>query len=174
MKIKAIFLCLSAFLLFTSFEGCARVRTYTVVKDRVDQDLQGNQGYIGGATEGPKEIKDRRMTRKTYVAEVELGSSHAKKKASGAKKEAVAVESVQEPANQTMIEEAAPAPKASESTQAQKITSYTVQPNDSLQKISSKVYGTSKKWKMIFDANADRLKSPDRIYAGQVIKIPQE
>jgi nucleoid-associated protein YgaU len=173
MKIKTIFLCLSAFLLFTSFEGCARVRTYTVVKDRVDQDLHGNQGYIGGATEGPKEIKNRRMTRKTYVTEVELGSAPVKK-ASGAKKEAVAVESVQEPANQTMIEEAAPAPKASESTQAQKITSYTVQPNDSLQKISSKVYGTSKKWKLIFDANADKLKSPDRIYAGQLLKIPQE
>ena len=173
MKIKTIFLCLVAFLLFTSFEGCARVRTYTVVKDRVDQDLQGNQGYVGGATEGPKEIKNRRMTRKTYVAEVELGSASVKK-ASGAKKEAVAIESVQEPANQTMIEEATPAPMVTESTQTQKITSYTVQPNDSLQKISSKVYGTSKKWKRIFEANAGQLKSPDRIYAGQVIKIPQE
>ncbi|MDD5574911.1 MAG: LysM peptidoglycan-binding domain-containing protein, partial [Candidatus Omnitrophica bacterium] len=51
---------------------------------------------------------------------------------------------------------------------------YTVMPNDTLQKISQKFYGTSKRWKVIYDANKDVLKSPDKIYAGQVINIPQE
>jgi nucleoid-associated protein YgaU len=71
-----------------------------------------------------------------------------------------------------MIEEASKAAQAQGT--AAKVESYTVLPNDTLQKISLKVFGTTKKWKNIFDANSDTLKSPDRIYTGQVLKIPQE
>ncbi|MCX7662077.1 MAG: LysM peptidoglycan-binding domain-containing protein, partial [Candidatus Omnitrophica bacterium] len=45
---------------------------------------------------------------------------------------------------------------------------------DTLQKISLKFYGTTKKWKRIFNANKDIIKSPDKIYPGQVINIPLE
>ena len=61
-----------------------------------------------------------------------------------------------------------------ETTEPASVTSYTVQNNDNLEKISQKVYGTSKKWKQIFEANQDQLKNPDRIYAGMVLKIPDK
>ena len=54
------------------------------------------------------------------------------------------------------------------------MTTYTVKDNDTLAKIALEVYGTSKRWKEIYEANTDQLKSPDRIYAGQVLVIPQE
>ncbi|MBL7210502.1 MAG: LysM peptidoglycan-binding domain-containing protein [Candidatus Omnitrophica bacterium] len=51
---------------------------------------------------------------------------------------------------------------------------YTVQKGDTLQKISQKYFGTTKKWKKIFEANTDKLKGPDKIRPGQVIRIPLE
>lgn len=51
---------------------------------------------------------------------------------------------------------------------------YVVQKGDTLQKISSKMYGTTKKWKKIFEANKDVLKNPDKIRPGQKLVIPLE
>jgi nucleoid-associated protein YgaU len=53
-------------------------------------------------------------------------------------------------------------------------TTYVVQKGDTLQKISNKVYGTTKKWKKIFEANKDILKDPDEIKPGQTLIIPAE
>ena len=53
-------------------------------------------------------------------------------------------------------------------------TTYVVQKGDTLQKISSKVYGTTKKWKKIFEANKELLKDPDKIKPGQELVIPAE
>ncbi|MCM8781059.1 MAG: LysM peptidoglycan-binding domain-containing protein, partial [Candidatus Omnitrophica bacterium] len=55
-----------------------------------------------------------------------------------------------------------------------KFERYTVQPQDTLQKISQKFYGTTKKWNKIYEANKDTLKSPDKIYPGQILEIPLE
>ncbi|NQV04749.1 MAG: LysM peptidoglycan-binding domain-containing protein [Candidatus Omnitrophica bacterium] len=49
---------------------------------------------------------------------------------------------------------------------------YVVKKGDTLQKISSELYGTTKKWKKIFDANKDTLKDPDKIRVGQKLVIP--
>ncbi|MBI4707793.1 MAG: LysM peptidoglycan-binding domain-containing protein [Candidatus Omnitrophica bacterium] len=49
---------------------------------------------------------------------------------------------------------------------------YTVQKNDTLQKISKKFYGTTRKWTKIYEANKEFLKSPDRVRPGQVLNIP--
>ena len=49
---------------------------------------------------------------------------------------------------------------------------YVVKKGDTLQKISSEVYGTTKEWKKIFDANKDTLKDPDKIRVGQKLVIP--
>jgi LysM repeat protein len=51
---------------------------------------------------------------------------------------------------------------------------YVVQKNDTLQKISEKFFGTTKKWKAIYNANKNILKSPDRIRPGQKLAIPKE
>lgn len=51
---------------------------------------------------------------------------------------------------------------------------YTVQPGDTLSKISKEVYGDANKYHTIFEANKPMLTDPDKIYPGQVLVIPQQ
>jgi nucleoid-associated protein YgaU len=51
-------------------------------------------------------------------------------------------------------------------------TLYTVKPGDSLSKIAKEHYGNAMKYPVIFEANQPMLKNPDRIYPGQVLRIP--
>ncbi len=149
--------------------GCGtRVKTYVVDKERVDQDLStGNAGYLTGAPDPAELSRERKLTRQTYVVEVELPAGTAKK--------TQLVEEVSHEAEQELIREPEPEPaEAAPGPRKPTVTTYTVKDNDTLAKISLEVYGTSKRWKQIYEANADRLKSPDRIYAGQVLEIPQE
>ncbi len=49
---------------------------------------------------------------------------------------------------------------------------YTVKSGDSLSKIAKKFYGDPMRYPDIFEANMPMLKHPDRIYPGQVLRIP--
>jgi nucleoid-associated protein YgaU len=49
---------------------------------------------------------------------------------------------------------------------------YTVQPGDSLSKISKEVYGKPSEYMKIFEANRDVLNDPKKISPGQKLKIP--
>ena len=51
---------------------------------------------------------------------------------------------------------------------------YTVQPGDSLSKISQQFYGNASQYMKIFEANRDQLKDPNEIHPGQKLKIPQD
>lgn len=51
-------------------------------------------------------------------------------------------------------------------------TFYTVQSGDSLSKIAKKHYGNAMKYPVIFEANKPMLSDPDKIYPGQVLRIP--
>src|SRR3989338_1633787 len=75
--------------------GCV-VRTYTVTKDRVDQNLtSGNQGYLAGNAP-PIDESSRRKTRTTYVAEVEVGPTQKPPKMKTAAKEPAGKEGYEE------------------------------------------------------------------------------
>jgi nucleoid-associated protein YgaU len=50
---------------------------------------------------------------------------------------------------------------------------YTVEPGDSLSKISKQFYGDAGKYMKIFEANKDKLSDPDKVRAGQQLVIPQ-
>ena len=50
---------------------------------------------------------------------------------------------------------------------------YTVKAGDTLSGIAKDVYGDASKYPRIFEANKPMLKDPDRIYPGQVLRIPQ-
>jgi nucleoid-associated protein YgaU len=50
---------------------------------------------------------------------------------------------------------------------------YTVQSGDSLSKISKAHYGDPMRYNEIFEANKPMLSHPDKIYPGQVLRIPQ-
>ena len=155
-----------------TLSGCV-VRTYQQVRDRVDQDLtSGNRGYLEGQAPEPAE---RRATRTTHVLEVELGSPIKFEKAP--KKGATQKTSDEEAwGNRGYVSQKytpeAYEPASSEPSTTEAFKQYTVQRGDTLQKISKKFYGTTKRWKKIYNANTSVLKGPDKIYVGQVINIP--
>ena len=49
---------------------------------------------------------------------------------------------------------------------------YTIAKGDTLSKIAKEHYGKASAWHQIFDANRDVIDDPDRIFPGQVIKLP--
>ncbi len=51
-------------------------------------------------------------------------------------------------------------------------TTYTVAKGDTLQKISQRLFGTTRRWPDIFFMNKDTLASPDVIRVGQVLRVP--
>lgn len=50
---------------------------------------------------------------------------------------------------------------------------HTVEKGDWLSKIADKYYGDATKYNVIFEANKPMLSHPDKIYPGQVLRIPQ-
>lgn len=50
---------------------------------------------------------------------------------------------------------------------------HTVKSGDTLSGISKKFYGDANKYMRIFEANKPMLADPDRIYPGQVLRIPE-
>jgi nucleoid-associated protein YgaU len=49
---------------------------------------------------------------------------------------------------------------------------HTVVSGDNLSKIAKKFYGDANKYPLIFEANKPMLKHPDKIYPGQLLRIP--
>ena len=52
-------------------------------------------------------------------------------------------------------------------------TFYTVKKGDTLSAISKEVYGDAGKYNKIFEANKPMLSHPDKIYPGQMLRIPE-
>lgn len=155
--------------------GCV-VRTYPVTKDRVDQERSGNRGYLKGST-GYEEQRVRKATRTTQAVEIELyppvrfEKMPKAKPVAAFKPEAVYDTDREIYGNRGYITESI-SPEVIEPSAQPVLEKYTVQKKDTLQKISQKFYGTTKKWTKILKANEAMLKSPNKIYPGQVLVIP--
>ncbi len=63
---------------------------------------------------------------------------------------------------------------APEQEQAYEVTYYEIQKGDSLWKIADKFYGNGSKYEKIFEENREVIKDPDKIFAGQKIRIPMD
>ncbi len=154
---------LCVLILTLALSGCV-ARTYDLTRDRVDQELSssaGNRGYLMGTAPEPAE---RKSTRTTRVFEIELGASNKTQVPCPATTPVYTPSSYSEP---RMIQET-----PDKEIPSMNFENYTVAKNDTLQKISMKFYGTTKKWMKIYDANTDVLRAPDKLYPGQVLKIP--
>lgn len=166
--------------------GCARINTQVVDKPRVDQDLQGNRGYVAGSA--PSGGAERKSTRQMIVTDIELPTSSELtpwkiRKESAAPAVQAPVAGTQTP-SKWVNEEKAEAPNEPEEKESEPSTPvvqeeapavstvYTVRQGDTLEKIAQKVYGDSTQWRRIYKANKDKLKSPNRIYAGQRLIVP--
>ncbi len=67
-----------------------------------------------------------------------------------------------------------PAATQAAEADAWKSRTYTVQKGDTLSKIAKEMYGNANEYHAIFEANKPMLKDPDKIYPGQVLRIPQQ
>jgi len=135
--------------------GCLTMRSYTKEEPRKDLDIEGNRGYLlGEAKDEPKESKFG-STRTISVVEVEFGPR-----------------SIKEPKKEGAVPETAEAiTRAAKIEPIEEVQYYTIQDDDTLQKIAYKFYGTTRKWNFLYEANKDVLKSPDKLRPGVRIKI---
>lgn len=168
----------AALVFFMGMSGCARITTQVVEKPRVDQELLGNRGVLKGSA--PADSSPRRTTRQMLQTDIELPTAEElnpwrkQPKAAAAPAPAPAPKKWESPSEYSEPElepapsEVAPAPEAVSGQ------SYTVQTGDTLQKISQKFYGTTRKWKRITNANRGVLRNSDRVYPGQKLVIPSE
>ena len=172
----------SKFLLFTAvcsiattvfLSGCV-VRTYTLTKDRVDQDTSaGNRGYIKGQAPAGESIT-KRPTRDTQVVEIELRSPVRFERIPRQTTTEVTTSRTEDKnvyGNRGYITESVTPEVAEPSVSFEK---YTVQKNDTLQKISQKFFNTTKKWYKIYEANKDTMSTPNKLYPGKTINIPMD
>ncbi|MBU1997999.1 MAG: LysM peptidoglycan-binding domain-containing protein [Candidatus Omnitrophota bacterium] len=147
--------------------GCV-ARTYQVTRERVDQELPGNRGYLQANQQLPED-KPRKTTRTIQVIEFEFPSL-AKPREKPELKQAQDIRTVS-PVIQAEEGNLTESSLPSEVEVTQRIEKYTVQKNDTLQSISKKFYGSSRKWTKIYEANSEVLKGPDKILPGQVINV---
>ena len=163
----------SGILLAVSLNGCL-VRTYSVAKDRVDQDVGGNQGFLGGSAPGDYQKEKKIAQRDTQVVEIEVKNPFKIRRFDKSrKKTAVKSNNIIIPEEKTELQ---PEVNTIVESPALKQKIYIVQKNDTLQKISARpeIYGTTKKWPKIYEANKDRLSAPGKIYPGQELIIPRD
>ncbi len=147
--------------------GCGvKAQTYVMTKDRVNiAPNGGNVGYLAG--KGVYQEPEKK-TRQVYVLELSkpVSASEVKKieetvsKTTTTATQAVAAD---QPGN-------VPAPPAV-SGPGESVT-YTVQKDDTLQKIAKKFYGSYGKWTRVYEANKDKLKNPNFVRPGTVLTIP--
>ena len=71
--------------------------------------------------------------------------------------------------NITVAAAGSSAPSASSAAESK---FYTVKSGDTLSKVSKEFYGDPNRYNAIFEANKPMLEHPDKIYPGQVLRIP--
>jgi len=162
--------------------------------DRVDQEIKGNRGMLRGTASTPAETTTKK-TRKVYDLEIEMPSLLDFKNLEPRPKrkrkdiELSGNRGYMHKSSDTRLK-AQPArkrslffgrkPKVDSSAQIKEKPAevieeiYVVKKGDTLQKISKEFYGTTKRWKKIYEANKKVLKGPDFIKKGQKLVIPMD
>ena len=184
MRINRFVLVLSAVCVGT---GCASVTSQVVEKPRVDQEMKGNRGYLAGSA---PQAQTRKSTRQIIQTDIELATGQevkawwkrkttpsaqpqAQAQPAGPAKPVQALTApVPAPSDWEEEPSAPPAPVRPKPAEVRSPSTYVVQKGDTLEKIAKKLYGDPNQWRQIYNANKDKLASPNRIYSGQKLVIP--
>ena len=153
--------------------GIKKPRLYVVDRPRVDQANTGNAGYLKNEEKDAPEIAGR-PTRKIYVLEFEKKKQPEAgvQKSGNAATVAANEEAASSPGlSQVQVDEVATSGLGVTASGAN-VTEYTVEKDDTLQKIAKKVYGSYGKWTKIYDANKDIIKNPNVLRQGMKIVVP--
>lgn len=149
--------------LLAALAGC-RSAARVVEVPRVDLELSGsgNRGYLVGSPSSTPNLKTRRRMVETEV-ELPLVSRPG---APGAELTDLAPPEIDLGTEDSW----SMAPR-----RPQTFDAYTVKKKDTLWSIAANpaVFGDATRWRQIFNANRDQLKSPDQVRAGMMLKIPR-
>ena len=164
-------------------------RAYIDDKARIDQNMEGgNYGYLQG-TPKPEDRSNFKKTRQVYVVEftkevpqppdpprpVRPTHSDYTSSTKSAPAEPDWAKPVRLPRLDDMdADSRQDAAEDSDDKSSSKFVDYTVEKNDTLQKISKKFYNSYKKWPRIVEANKDTLKDPNKIRPGMKLRVPVE
>ncbi len=182
---------LALFLILVMISACSgsriSARIYSEDKARVDQEMNGNAGYIMGTPKVPIEPPAKK-TRKVYILEVTkaLDEPPSDKELYGMDLSNEIGDANYQLPPRRKIQKIPTSPKISlpkfeeeaftDTKEAQpawgSFTQYKVEEKDTLQKISKKFYNTYSKWHIIYEANKDLIKDPNFIKPGITINIP--
>ncbi len=178
---------LSVLVLAVFASGCGlHAQSYVMTKPRVNIEKgSGNAGYLAGT---PQYVEPERKTRKVYVFEITkaIPEGEVKKieqEISETTTTRVDTTTPEEPAaiaetnhrnvNHIVIPRIDDIPEPVQAAQGpSEDTVYTVQKDDTLQKIAKKHYGTYSAWLKIYNANKDKIKNPNFVRPGTVITLP--
>ena len=159
------------------------VRHYIEVKDRVDQNMEaGNAGFIMG-TPQPEDRSDIRKTRKIYVLEVSKPVEETEETVVMEDQPADMEEETDMPEEEDLSDESEQMLETLDLREkavrqaggpSSSVVEYTIQKDDTLQKISKKFYDSYSKWPRIYELNKNVISDPDRIQPGTVIQIPMD
>lgn len=166
----------AAVLAVLSAAGC---RSMTKVSEipRVDMELEGgNRGYLVGT---PPQPEPRKMTRQMVETTIELPTRALGGTFSSTEDASDLTQASQEQDLSLGIATEAPQPAADGAAAAASADAsadtYVVQKGDSLWSIAARpeIYGKASRWRTLYDANRDVLKSPNDLQAGMRLKVPR-
>lgn len=145
-----------------TISGC-RVSTQVKAVPRVDlavENQSGNRGYITGTPPPYTPLKTTRQMLETSILIPGYAKTTDKPNPVKADKQGLAEY---------------PAIESSAFKTPEEYDTYVVKKGDSLWSIAANpdIYGKATRWRNIYDANRDTLKSPDSVKAGMEIKIPR-
>ena len=181
---KTLYL-IAVFVAVVSIAGCITVEK--VVRERIDQQPTGNRGYIKG-TAPPRSHVAKSKTREYIDVRIEIptfgevaGGHYARPaKPKGVSRVRKDIPAVERPAPTVYIPPPAPTREVKRTAPAVKRVQpalhpglYKVKEGDSLGRIAKRFYGKASKWTLIYEANIDKIKDPQRIRPGIELIIPR-
>ena len=163
-------------LLSIFFIGCGvKTKVYTIHVPRKDVQIvdKGNRGYVGGAL--PVSEREELEDKDKEIVTLEFSTGPKLEEEEMIETEVTTTEIVEEsyyiePESGLEVVEV----EEVENVGVQEYEFYTVQKDDTLQKISYKFYNTNHKWVSIYEANKDVIADAHRIKPGIVLRIPVE
>ncbi|MBF0388398.1 MAG: LysM peptidoglycan-binding domain-containing protein [Candidatus Omnitrophica bacterium] len=157
--------------------GCVQTRAYLAERERVDQEVQG--------VPAPAKPKTRQVVVVEFIDKNSTGPAVQKAVAEPdvSRKENGQSQVVTTAKDTTVVHESNfsfPAKGPGVLTQGAPVQEpalvvpalYKVEKDDTLQKISKKLYGSFSKWTKIYDANKELIKDPNFLKPGITLKIP--
>lgn len=144
-------------------------------------DLRSARGRIEELESGEKEKQIARLTRELQEARRALDAAEAGKAKADAEiaelKKAAATYAATLSALQRdydRLKGSAATPRAAPAIQAKRATTHTVRAGETLKSIaaSPSVYGDSGKWILLYQANKEKIRNPNKLTPGQVLVVP--